>query len=227
MSPRGRISVRAKAVVLAAGGMGTPVILQRAGVFNAGQGFFGDPLIVTYGIHDGPGSWRDIPMSAGTLELAPEGLVMTDLADPWATYFMNAYWTGWRHLPRFFKYRRAIGIMTKVRDGLDGRVNLDGTVSKPITYDERLKLDRGSCLAEKILRRAGARPDSIFSTPVRAAHPGGTARLGDIVSTDLETEIEHLYVCDTSIIPEPWGLPPVWTIIAFGKRLARTLEAEV
>jgi choline dehydrogenase-like flavoprotein len=222
-TPQGRMTVSAATTVLAAGGMGTPVILQRSGLFDAGRGFFGDPLIVTCGTCKGPGSARDIPMSAGTMDLAGEGIVMTDLIDPWATYLLNAYRKGWRYLPSFMKYRRTIGIMTKVRDELEGRVNLDGTVSKPITYAERWKLDKGANIADKILKRAGADPDSIFSTPVRAAHPGGTARIGELLSTDLETEIENLYVCDASIIPEPWGLPPVWTLIAFGKRLARRL----
>ena len=224
---RGTLAVRARATVVAAGGMGTPVILQRAGLYGAGQGFFADPLVITYGQYNGPGSWRDIPMSAGTMELAPEGIVMTDLADPWPTYLLNAYWKGWRYLPRFPRYHSVMGIMTKVRDGLEGRVNLDGTISKPISYATRLKLDRGANLAEKILRRAGADHDSIYSTPVRAAHPGGTARIGEVVNTDLETEIKNLYVCDTSVIPEPWGLPPVWTVIAFGKRLARRLGTVV
>jgi choline dehydrogenase-like flavoprotein len=220
----GEILVNAKVTVVAAGGMGTPIILQRSGIFDAGQGFFADPLLVTYGLYKGPGSWKDIPMSAGTLEFVPEGIVMTDLADPWATFLLNAYWRGWRYLPRFSRYRRYMGIMTKVRDGMDGRVNLDGTFSKPITYADRWKIDKGINLAEKILKRAGAEPDSIFSTPVRAAHPGGTARIGEIVNTDLESAIKNLYACDTSVIPEPWGLPPVWTIIAFGKRLARRLS---
>jgi choline dehydrogenase-like flavoprotein len=86
-------------------------------------------------------------------------------------------------------------------------------------------LTKNAVIAQRILKRGGADPDSIFSTPVRAAHPGGTARIGEIVNTELETEIKNLYVCDTSIIPEPWGLPPVWTIIAFGKRLAHRLGA--
>lgn len=223
MTPRGRININARATVVSAGGMGTPIILQRSGIFDAGQGFFADPLLVTYGIHRGPGSWKDIPMSAGTLELVPEGIVMTDLADPWATFLLNAYRKGWRYLPKFSKYHRYLGIMTKVRDGLDGRINLDGTFSKPITYADRWKIDKGINLAEKILKRAGADSESIFTTPIRAAHPGGTARIGTVVNTDLETEVKNLYVCDTSVIPEPWGLPPVWTIIAFGKRLARRL----
>jgi choline dehydrogenase-like flavoprotein len=48
-----------------------------------------------------------------------------------------------------------------------------------------------------------------------------------VVNTELETQIKNLYVCDSSIIPEPMGLPPVWTIIAFGKRLARRLATEL
>jgi choline dehydrogenase-like flavoprotein len=226
-TPGGELTVEAKITVLAAGGMATPVLLQRAGIFDAGHGLFVDPLIITYGAYDGPGSWRDIPMTAGTLEFAPEGIVMTDLAYPWSFYLLNAYWKGLRYLPRFLGYQSVMGIMTKVRDGLNGRVNLDGTISKHISNEERHKLDRGANLAEKILRRAGARPESIYTAPIGAAHPGGTARIGQVVNTELETQIRNLYVCDSSIIPEPMGLPPVWTIIAFGKRLARRLSSMV
>jgi choline dehydrogenase-like flavoprotein len=227
LTPRGQLTVEAKITVLAAGGMATPVLLQRTGIFEAGQGFFVDPLIITYGNYKGPGSWRDIPMTAGTLEFVPEGIVMTDLAYPWPLYLLNAYWKGWKYLPGFSGYRSVLGIMTKVRDGLSGRVNLDGSISKPITNEERYKLDKGANIAEKILKRAGAKPESIYSAPIGAGHPGGTARIGHVVNTDLETQIKNLYVCDTSIIPEPWGLPPVWTIIAFGKRLARRLVTEL
>jgi choline dehydrogenase-like flavoprotein len=223
LTPGGQLEVEAKITVVAAGGVATPVLLQRAGIFDAGQGLFVDPLIVTYGAYDGPGSWRDIPMTAGTLEFAPEGIVMTDLAYPWAQYLLNAYWKGLRYLPKFLGYRSVMGIMTKVRDGLSGRVNLDGTISKNITNEERYKLDKGANIAEKILKRAGAKPESIYTAPIGAAHPGGTARIGQVVNTELETQIKNLYVCDSSIIPEPMGLPPVWTIIAFGKRLARRL----
>jgi len=227
LTPGGQLEVEAKITVVAAGGVATPVLLQRAGIFDAGQGLFVDPLIVTYGAYDGPGSWRDIPMTAGTLEFAPEGIVMTDLAYPWAQYLLNAYWKGLRYLPKFLGYRSVMGIMTKVRDGLSGRVNLDGTISKNITNEERYKLDKGANIAEKILKRAGAKPESIYTAPIGAAHPGGTARIGQVVNTELETQIKNLYVCDSSIIPEPMGLPPVWTIIAFGKRLARRLATEL
>ncbi len=227
LTPKGQLTVEAKSTVLAAGGMATPVLLQRAGISDAGQGLFVDPLIITYGNCRGPSSTRDIPMTAGTLEYAPEGIVMTDLAYPWAFYLLNAYWKGWKYLPKILGYGSTIGIMTKVRDGLSGRVNPDGTISKPITDEERDKLDKGASIAEKILKGAGADPRSIYTAPVGAAHPGGTARIGKVIDAELETQIGNLYVCDSSIIPEPLGLPPVWTLIAFGKRLARRLGSVV
>ena len=227
LTPKGRLTVEAKVTVLAAGGMATPVLLQRAGMSNAGQGLFVDPLIITYGNCKGLSSGRDIPMTAGTVELVPEGIVMTDLAYPWPFYLLNAYWKGWKYVPKILGYGSTIGIMTKVRDGLSGQVAPDGTVSKPIADEDRQKLDKGAGIAEKILKQAGADPRSIYTSPVGAAHPGGTVRIGQGVNTDLETPVANLYVCDTSIIPEPLGLPPVWTLIAFGKRLARRLGSVV
>jgi len=226
-TPQGRLVVEAKVTVLAAGGMATPVLLQRAGMSDAGQGLFVDPLIITYGNCRGLCSGRDIPMTTGTVEFASEGIVMTDLAYPWPFYLLNAYWKGWRYVPKILGYGSTIGIMTKVRDGLSGRVSPDGTVSKPISDEDRRKLDKGAGIAEKILQQAGADPRSIYTSPVGAAHPGGTVRIGQGVNTELETPITNLYVCDTSIIPEPLGLPPVWTLIAFGKRLARRLGSVV
>ncbi|MDM7999991.1 MAG: FAD-dependent oxidoreductase [Dehalococcoidia bacterium] len=227
LTPHGPLRVEARVTVLAAGGMATPLLLRRAGLTEAGQGLFVDPLIITYGNCKGLCSGRDIPMTAGTVEFAPEGIIMTDLAYPWAFYLLNAYWKGWRYVPKVLGYNSTIGIMTKVRDALGGRVNPDGTVSKTITDEDRQKLEKGAAMAEKILKRAGADPRSIYTSPVGAAHPGGTVRIGQGVDSDLQTPIQNLYVCDTSIIPEPLGLPPVWTLIAFGKRLARKLASAV
>jgi choline dehydrogenase-like flavoprotein len=60
----------------------------------------------------------------------------------------------------------------------------------------------------------------ILKTAYLAAHPGGTAEVGDIVDSDLKTEYDNLYVCDCSVIPEEWAMPPAHTIVGLGKRLA-------
>jgi choline dehydrogenase-like flavoprotein len=71
------------------------------------------------------------------------------------------------------------------------------------------------------LHNVGAK--GIHKTQVTAAHPGGTVKIGELVDTDLKTEYNNLYVCDCSVIPEPWGLPPTATIICLGKRLGKHL----
>ena len=80
-------------------------------------------------------------------------------------------------------------------------------------------LARGREIATRILVRAGCDPDTILTSPPRGAHPGGTVRIGDVLDPDLQTEIAGLYVCDSSVIPEPMGLPPALTIIGLAKRL--------
>ena len=57
----------------------------------------------------------------------------------------------------------------------------------------------------------------------QGTHPGGTAAIGEVVNANLETEISNLYVCDASVLPTAPGLPPILTIIALAKRLAKSL----
>jgi choline dehydrogenase-like flavoprotein len=77
-------------------------------------------------------------------------------------------------------------------------------------------------LLKKILQNAGAH--QIYKTWYFAAHPGGTSKINDVVDVNLKTEIDNLYVCDCSVIPESWGLPPALTLLSLGKRLAKHLN---
>ena len=126
---------RAERVVIAAGGLGTPVILKRSGIEEAGQGFFTDPLLFTYGSRPerGKGSIYDIPMSAGTWQFhESEGLVMTDLAEPW---LMQLSSMGLKLPPRVdqaLNVRNILGIMTKVKDPVSGTIDQNGKLRKKL-----------------------------------------------------------------------------------------------
>ena len=221
------VEVYAKWVIVAGGGMGTPVILQRSGIPQAGQGFFCDPLRMVYGIprDKGPGTASAPQMSVGTYEHHDEdGFILSPIVEPRALFAASVGLRNPKHLPKCLQYGDVLGIMVKIRDDMGGRVNLDGSFSKPLSNDDRLKLDKGTRVAEKILENAGCEVKDIFYSIDRGAHPGGTARIGHVVDENLKTEIDNLYVCDTSVIPQPWGLPPVLTCIGLGKRLARHIS---
>jgi choline dehydrogenase-like flavoprotein len=114
--------------------------------------------------------------------------------------------------------------MVKAKDELGGYLTNRGGVRKILDNNDKKKLHRGYQRAREILQKAGAR--GIFKTAYLAAHPGGTVKIGDLLDSDLKTEYDNLYVCDCSVIPEAWGLPPTLTIIGLGKRLAKHLTDE-
>jgi choline dehydrogenase-like flavoprotein len=219
------VEVFAKWVIIASGGMGTPVILQRSGIPEAGQGFFCDPLRMVYGVPSdkAKGTASAPQMCVGTYEHLGEGFLLSPLIEPLLLFGMSVGLRNPSFLPSIRNYKSVLGVMVKIRDDMGGRIDLDGSFSKPLSYEDRLKLDKGTRIAERILEKAGCKSTDIFYSIDRAAHPGGTARIGHVVDKDLQTKIKNLYVCDTSVIPQPWGLPPVLTCIGLGKRLARHL----
>ena len=152
--------------------------------------------------------------------MAEEGYVMTDMALPTMIDKMFAaevfrFW-------RLFEARKTLRIMIKARDDLAGRLTDSGGVRKGLTKNDRAKLMKGYERAKEILKKAGAK--GIYKTWYLAAHPGGTVKIGQILDSDLRVkQFENLFVCDCSVIPEPWGLPPALTIICLGKRLAKHL----
>ena len=101
----------------------------------------------------------------------------------------------------------------------------DGKISKPITKRDRKRLQEGSSLAKEIMSKAGARKNSFIDSKIQGAHPGGAAAIGKVVDNNLQTKVDNLFVCDASVLPIAPGLPPILTIIALAKRLAKILTS--
>ena len=208
---------RAARVVVAAGSIGSPQLLQASGVGSIGEGFFCDPLITVFGAAEGIRNIGEIPMTAG-VHLPDEGYMMTDLPLPAATYRLLAA-TALRP-DRLHAHASTLAIMVKIRDEIAGRV-AGRKMRRVFGPAEREKLASGHRRATEILRHAGAR--HIFKSRITAAHPGGSVRIGEHVDANLQTEYEGLYVCDCSVIADAWGLPPVLTLVSLAKRLAKHL----
>ncbi len=226
-TPQGRVEVEAEAVIVAAGGLGTPMILQRSGIHEAGIGMFVDPLVFVSGVSKHEGNPLGPPMTIGTYEFMDEGFLLSDLIDPWGLWLIMTAVRNPLKLPHFRSYRRQLSLMVKVGDERKGVITMDGRISKPLTDNDRHRLNRGAAVAREILIKAGCDPNTIMTGPVRGAHPGATARIGEVVDENLETRVKNLYVSDASVIPKALHRPVVLTAIALAKRLSDHLLSQV
>jgi len=202
-------------VVVAAGGIGSPVLLRASGIDQAGRSLFCDPVVVVTGSLPGPGHGQELPMTAGVL-LEEEGYTLTDVSVPQWLYWLIAAEVG--RVDKLWSYRRAAAILVETRDDPNGWVTRRGGIRKPFTQGDRHRLAQGTQRARKILTNAGA--ERLCRSWLFAVQPGGTVPIGRLLDADLRTEVDNLYVCDASVIPDPWGLPPSLTLIGLGKRLA-------
>jgi choline dehydrogenase-like flavoprotein len=205
-------------VVLAAGSLNTPHILRNSGVTNGvGEGLFVD-LFITVG-----GYLKDIKLN---LEI-PMGV-----KSEFGPYFLSPHFSG--QLVQFIQEKGfparsedVLGIMIKIADEANGLLHPDGTIEKPLTKRDLDLLKEGYDKAVEILVEAGVDESSIVSTPIRGAHPGGTAAMGRVVNKSMETSVKGLFVSDASIIPRAPGRPPILTITAIAKSVAKTIIQEM
>lgn len=218
MGPQGEENIMAETVVIAAGGLATPVILQKSGIKNAGAGLFMDLLVNTYGITNGINQVYEPTMTLVNHDFhQSRGFILSPFVNHPALVRFMELGTG----VFTFRDKYILGIMTKICDEPAGQVNPDGTVSKPVTRTDQEKLNEGARISKEILAKAGAR--NFCVSRVQGAHPGGTAAVGKVVDANLQTEVDSLFVCDASVLPKSPGLPPILTIVALGKRLAKQL----
>jgi choline dehydrogenase-like flavoprotein len=212
-------TVSAPLVVLAAGGIGSPRLLHRSGLGPRSSPFFSDPVVAVMGSVDDLDGGAEVPMAAGA-SLQADGVSLADLTLPEPMYQAFAAQVG--RFDRLFAHRRTLSIMVKIRDEIGGGVG-PRWVDKSLQRADRAKFRHGIGIAQDILARAGAR--RIFKSWHFAAHPGGSVPIGKRVDSALQTSTPGLYVCDASVIPQPWGLPPTLTLLCLGKRLGTHLAA--
>lgn len=205
-------------IVLACGGIGSPRLLHRSGLHPARSAFFSDPVIAVMGRVDDIDGGAEVPMAAG-LYLSQEGIALADMTLPKPMYQAFAAQVG--RVDRLLSHAQTLSIMVNIRDDIGGAIG-PRWVDKTSTSTDRRKLAAGVGIARDILRAAGA--SKIFKSWHFAAHPGGSVRIGEGVDSALQTATPNLFVCDASVIPQPWGLPPTLTLLCLGRRLGLSLH---
>jgi len=219
-----RFTATAETVVLAAGGIGTPRILQASGFDEAGVGMTMDTTVMVYGFGKEPGIGKEPPMT-WSWENLEEGYMLSTLADPWLLYPLITVLKGIKYPLYWPRWGKLLGVMIKLKDEISGGVFPNGKISKPMTDHDREGMASAERVCHEILVKAGADPATVFTSPQRGTHPSGTVRLGTMVDTNLQTETGGLYVCDASVFPEALCRPTVLTIMGLAKRLVKHLLA--
>ena len=206
------INFLSEIVILSLGGVETPRLLQKAGI-EAGENFFMDTFITVGGLLENIGFKDEVQMNALIIK---ENFIL----GPHFSTFLSA-----QLKEKGATDKDILGFMVKIGDESSGYVGPDSIVKNNTLRDVRF-LAEGAALAGAILVEAGVNPDTIISTHPRGAHPGGTAAIGDVVNENLETSIKNLFVADASVLPTAPGAPPLLTIMALSKRLAKHVISE-
>jgi len=196
-------------VVLAAGALETPRLLNRLGMPTTL--LFVDSFITLGGILKGIEFNKEVPMNAvikrADFILAPH--FSAQLLAAMQKHGLKA------------DYGDILGIIIKIKDDAVGEVT--EKVVKGVTNRDAAILSEGAAIAGAILKEAGVAPYTFVTTPLRGAHPGGTAKIGVVVDKNMETEVHGLYVADASVLPSAPGAPPILTIVALAKYVSRII----
>jgi hypothetical protein len=131
--------------------------------------------------------------------------------------------------PRYALTWQALGADARGDDQAEGRDQrrgrpADGRISKGLTAADRERLARAESVAGvDSPAQPGATRHHLHDAAAGNAPLGHRPHRGG-ASTDLETEVRGLYVCDASVFPEALARPTVLTILSLARRLADHLR---
>lgn len=208
---------KAKKVVLAAGALNSPIILKNSGFANVGGQIFFD-IFTTIG-----GYLKDAKL---------KNELLMGIKAEFGPYFLSPHYS-MQLLPLMQENgisasdTDVVGLMLKFADTCIGTIDGDGNIEKMLTKVDVDLIKEGYEKAIRILLEMGVPQESIVATSLKGAHPGGTVAVGEVLDNNFESEIKGLYVADASVIPEAPGRPPILTIVAIAKKVAKIVNQNI
>ena len=205
----------ADVVVLAAGGFGTPVILQNSGI-PCEPGLFVDPVLCVAAPWDNALQNREVPMPFA----ADKGRFILSPYFDYLSYFFNKEWPPGAG--------NILSIMVKLADTPSGTVT-DDRVEKALTPEDTEALRSAVDMCVEILGRMGVEKRDMFFGTLNAGHPGGMLPLtSDDAKTLRPRRLpENLFLADATLFPESLGKPPILTIMALAKKVAKAISEDL
>lgn len=215
VTARKRFSSRffpADVIVLAAGGLGTPVILQNSGI-ECQPGLFVDPVLCV------ATEWPDALQNK---EVAMPFVAQQDhfMLSPYFDYLSFFFNKNWRK-----PARNLLSLMIKLADSNSGKIS-GNKVDKVLTDPDKKHLQQAVDLCSDIIGKLGIKKQDLFLGTLNAGHPGGMLPLTENEAATFHHPAlpENLYVADATLLPKSVGNPPILTIIALAKRVSKLIR---
>ena len=204
-------TMEADVIIVAAGGYGTPDILRNSGI-DCRPTLFVDPVLCVAAPMEGARQEHQLLMPFVSRR---EKYIISPYID-WLSFFFNKSW----HKP----VDNIASLMIKLADSEQGDVQA-GHMTKILTEADHRYLKAGVDDCREILVRMGANENDIFLGTLNAGHPGGMLPLTSAEAETLHSPLlpDNVYVADATILPQALGLPPILTIMALAKRIAKNI----
>ncbi len=201
--------VAADVVVLAAGGLGTPVILEASGI-PASPTLFVDPVLCVATRWEGAGLERQLPMPFVSEQ---SDYILSPYFD-WLSFYFNKDW----RMP----HGDIVSLMIKMADASIG--SYDGhRLDKPLVDSDWEVIARAVDQCHDIFEEVGVPREKTFFGTLNAGHPGGCFPLTEAEAETLHHDVlpDNLFIADASLFPRSMGNPPILTIMALAMKVAR------
>jgi choline dehydrogenase-like flavoprotein len=207
--------VAADLIVLAAGGLGTPVILEKSDIKGKPR-LFVDPVLAVA---------AELPDARGAVEVAMPFVVDKGkyIISPYFDFLSFFFDKRWR-----YPSRNILSVMVKLADEPAGHAAARG-IRKSLSQADKRNLAEAVELTTEIMARVGVCREKIFLGMVNAGHPGGMFPLGPPEKHTFHSPAlpPNVYIADASLLPDSLGKPPILTIMALAKRVARLASEQL
>lgn len=204
---------QADIIIAAAGGIGTPEILENSGI-HCPETFFVDPVLCVAAPIQGYHQERQLLMPFISQQ---DGYILSPYMDYLSFFFNRKWYRPMEHL---------VSIMIKQADESKGSC-MGNPVRKELTEQDKAVLARATEQSRQILLAMGAKEEDIFLGTLNAGHPGGMFPLTSAEKDSLHSGMlpENLYIADATLIPKAMGNPPILTIMALAMRVAGKIKS--
>lgn len=229
----------AENLILCGGAFGTTRLMVQSGFGGQyptlGRYFSSHPQFMFFGVYD-----EEINAHKGMFQsvaskdprFRKRGFKLENVFAGPATTAMLFAGYGAEHQAFMRNYRNITCAEVAIRDENAGRIMVDRkghlTVEKPLTHQDRMRMQDGITVLKEILAASGAK-QVIESPNYFGLHLMGGCRMGvDPLTSVVDPTyhphgMEHIYICDSSLFPNAPGVNPALTIFALAQKLSDQL----